>query len=541
MFIKSVNHDTLSPVSFLNRSTRVYPGKTAVVYGDSRYSYQQFHDRICQLANALLASGIGYNDKVVFISPNIPPLLEAHFAVPMIGAVLVCVNTQLSAEEYQYIINHSDAKAVFMDTEFASLLSPVMDRLTQVKLFVNICDISQEPIIDGPEYESFISDAATIQPAIDGILDENSLIAINYTSGTTGLPKGVMYSHRATYLHSLGEIIESSLTHYSAYLWTLPMFHCNGWCFTWAVTAIGGTHVCLRRSEPQEIFRLIEEENISHMCASPTILLEMICYPNAAKVKMRRPLHALTAGASPTPAIVDGMEEIGINVTHVYGLTELHGPHSVCAWQSPWVELDPDTVSEMKSRQGVPYTTSGYMSVVDSETMEPVPHDGKTMGEVVMRGNNVMLGYYKDEKATEKAFRNGWFHSGDLGVVHPDGYIQIMDRDKDLIIKGGDVLSSMSMERLISKHPDVLEVAVVSTPDPVWGEAPKAFIVPKPGRQPTSEEILNFCSQQYSDAQIPHTIEFGELPKTATGKTIKAKLRDQEWSDYNSEENEQRA
>jgi len=539
MFIQSVNNDSLSPISFLNRSAKVYPKKTAVVYGDNRYSYQQFHDRICQLANALLANGIGHNDKVVFISPNIPPLLEAHFAIPMIGAVLVCVNTQLSAEEYRYIINHSDASVVFIDTEFASLISPVTDRLPKVQLFVNICDLSLDPIIDGPEYESFISGSATTQPEIKGIIDENSQIAINYTSGTTGLPKGVMYSHRATYLHSLGEIIESSLTPYSSYLWTLPIFHCNGWCFTWAVTAIGGTHVCLRKSEAKDIFHLIEKENISHMCASPTILLEMVCYPNAARVKLHRPLHAITAGASPTPAIVDGMEEIGINITHVYGLTELHGPHSLCAWQAPWVELDPDKVSELKARQGVPYTTSGHMSVVNSETMEPVPYDGKTMGEVVMRGNNVMLGYHKDENATEKAFRDGWFHSGDLGVVHPDGYIQIMDRDKDVIIKGGDVLSSMNMERLISKHPDVLEVAVVSTPDPVWGEAPKAFIVPKPGSQPTSEEIISFCRQEYADSQIPHSIEFGELPKTATGKTIKAKLRSQEWSDWNSEENEQ--
>lgn len=534
MFSSTVNSEILSPVSFLNRSATVYPDKDAVIYNDKRYTYRQFAERVYRLANALFDQGVGIGDKVVFIAPNTPPLLEAHYAIPMIGAVLVCVNTQLSAEEYLYIINHSDACIVFIDNEFACNISPITNKLDKVKMIVSLSEPAYEQIIDGPEYESFIATCSATCPKVQVIADENAMIAINYTSGTTGLPKGVMYSHRATYLHALGEIIESSLTPDSAYLWTLPMFHCNGWCFPWAVTAIGGTHVCLRQSNPKDIFHLIEQENISHMCASPTVLLNMVCYPDAARLKLRRSLHVLTAGASPTPVIIDGMEEIGINVTHVYGLTELHGPHSVCAWQAPWVELDPDNVSAMKSRQGVPYTTSGHMTVIDSHSMEPVANDGRTMGEVVMRGNNVMLGYYKDQEATDKAFRNGWFHSGDLGVVHPDGYIQIMDREKDLIIKGEDVLSSIEIEGIISKHPDVLEVAVVSTPDPVWGQAPKAFIVPKPGRTPKAEEIIAFCQQQDSEVQIPHTIEFGELPKTATGKTIKAKLRNQEWSAWNN-------
>lgn len=529
MFSTGVNNDILSPTSFLRRSAQVYPEKTAVVYGEKRYTYRQFQARVHQLANMLLAKGLGSGDKIMFIGPNTPPLLEAHHAVPLIGAVLICVNTQLTSESYRYIIEHSDAKALFIDNEYADKIVSIRDKLSRIKLLVTISDYPFGLVLDGPEYEFFIGDGATTRPD-QPVLDENSMIAINYTSGTTGPPKGVMYSHRATYLHSLGEIIESTLRPDSTYLWTLPMFHCNGWCFTWAVTAIGGTHVCLRDAKPKEIFRLIEEENISHMCASPTVLLEMVCYPKGAKVKLRRPLHALTAGASPTPAIMEGMEEIGIDVTHVYGLTELHGPHSVCAWQAPWIELDPDNVSEMKARQGVPYTTSGHMRVVDSETMEPVPRDGRTMGEVVMRGNNVMLGYYKDREATDKAFRHGWFHSGDLGVVHPDGYIQIMDRDKDLIVKGGDVLSSIAIETMISKHPDVLEVAVVSTPDPTWGEVPKAFIVPKPGRTPSASEIVEFYNSQDNKKQTPLTVEFGELPKTATGKTIKAKLRSQEWS-----------
>jgi fatty-acyl-CoA synthase len=310
------------------------------------------------------------------------------------------------------------------------------------------------------------------------------------------------------------------------------MFHCNGWSFPWAVTAIGGTHICMRECLPKDIFYLIEKENVSHMCAAPTVLLMMICYPEARYVKLRRPLQVLTAGASPSPAIIYGMEEIGANITHVYGLTELHGPHSVCAWQAPWVELDPDNVSRMKARQGVPYTTSLHMAVVDSITLQPVPSDGETMGEVVMRGNNVMLGYYKDEGATDKAFRDGWFHSGDLGVVHPDGYIQIMDRANDIIVRGGNLISSIEIEEVIYQHPDVLEVAVVSTPDPVWGEVPKAFVVPKRGRTPTPEDIIEFCQQHHAEFKAPKTVEFCQLPKTATGKTIKAKLRHQEWSSW---------
>lgn len=530
MFRASVNQDFLSPISFLNRSANVYPDKTAVVYGENRYTYRQFYSRVNQLANALLDSGLGAGDKVVFICPNTPPMLEAHYAIPMIGAVLVCINTQLSSLEYKYIIEHSDAKAVFIDNEYADRLHPVAHTLMQVELYVNICEYSCSPMLKGPEYEAFLGSGAATVPDCAGIVSENDMIAINYTSGTTGKPKGVMYSHRSTCLHTLGEIIESSLAPDSVYLWTLPMFHCNGWGFPWAVTALGATHICIRQCLPKDIFYLIEKENVSHMCAAPTVLLMMICYPESRFVKLRRPLQVLTAGASPSPAIIHGMEEIGANITHVYGLTELHGPHSVCAWQAPWVELDPENVSRMKARQGVPYTTSMYMAVVDPVTMEPVPEDGQTMGEVVMRGNNVMLGYYKDEEATEKVFRNGWFHSGDLGVVHPDGYIQIMDRANDIIIRGGDIISSIEIEDVIYQHPDVLEVAVVSTPDPVWGEAPKAFVVPKLGKNPSAQEIIEFCQQNHAEFKAPKTVEFCQLPKTATGKTIKAELRHREWS-----------
>ncbi len=536
MFRPEVNRDILSPVSFLDRSASIYPDKIAVIYGDVRFTYRQFQNRVQLLANALLKRNISRGDKVVFICPNTPPMLEAHFAIPMIGAVLVCVNTQLAGSEYLYIIDHSDAKAVFVDCEFAPLIQPIAGKLDKVSLFVNICDSIGSPILQrplqGPEYEDFLAEGLIskddqARPAEP--LDENSLIAINYTSGTTGKPKGVMYSHRATCLQTLGEIIESGLKPDSVYLWTLPMFHCNGWSFPWAVIAVGATHVCLRRCLPGEIFALIESEKVSHLCASPNVLLMMICFPEATAVKLRRPLQVLTAGASPSPVIIQGMEDIGADITHVYGLTELHGPYSVCTWQPHWVELDPESVAKMKARQGVASITSLHLAVVDSDTMQPVPHDGTTMGEVVMRGHNVMLGYYKDPEATAYAFRDGWFHSGDLGVVHPDGYLQITDRESDVIIRGGDKISSIEIEDIIYQHPDVLEVAVVSAPDPVWGEVPKAFIVPKPGRTPTAEDIIDFCRNHHAQFKAPKFVEFGQLPKTATGKTIKAKLRSREW------------
>ena len=529
MFRSTVNNDVLSPVSLLQRSASVYPDKTAVVYGYRRYTYREFQARVFRLANALLAHGIGAGDKVVFICPNTPPMLEAHFAVPLIGAILVCVNTQLSSGEYRYIIDHSDARALFVDNEFADKLHPVINELQNLTLLVNIFEYSFNPLLDGPDYEAFLAEGAATLPQVSRVDDEDAMISINYTSGTTGRPKGAMYSHRSTYLHTMGEIIESSLRHDSVYLWTLPMFHCNGWSFPWAVTGVGGTHVCMRYCRPKEIFQIIERENVSHMCAAPNVLLMMICYPQARYVKLRRSLQVMTAGASPSPAIIQGMEEIGANITHVYGSTELHGPHSVCAWQPDWVELDPETVSKMKARQGVPYTTSLHMDVIDPATGERVPEDGKTMGEVVMRGNNVMLGYYKDEEATQKVFREGFFHSGDLGVVHPDGYIQIMDRVSDIIVRGGDIISSIEIEDVICRHPDVLEVAVVSTPDPVWGEAPKAFVVPKFGKQPTAKEIIEFCRDNQAEYKVPKTVEFRQLPKTATGKTMKAKLRSGEW------------
>lgn len=525
MYQSQVNSDILSPVSFLDRSAAVYPQKIAVRYGDTEYTYEEFRSRVYRLANSLMGRGIGRDDKVVFICPNTPPLVEAHFAIPMIGAVLVVVNTELPAKALAHIVNHSDARAIFIDNEFGEDLHSVRAELMNAELFVNICEFSSAPLFEGPEYESFLAEGSDQCPDYTGVTDENQLIAINYTSGTTGCPKGVMYSHRSTCLHTMGEIIESGLTPDCVYLWTLPMFHCNGWSFPWAVAAAGGTQICMRHIRPAEIFHLIEKENVSHLCAPPTVLLDMINYPESRKVKLHRRLHIITAGATPTPAIIQGMEEIGANVIHVYGLTELHGPHSVCTWQSGWVNLEPELVARMKARQGVPYTVSQHMAVVDQVTMQPVPADGKTLGEVVMRGHNVMLGYYKDPEATAEAFRGGWFHSGDLGVVHPDGYIQVMDRAKDVINRSGTPLPSLVIEELIYRHPDVLEVAVVGTPDAAHGELPKAFVVLRKGATLSARELIEFCRNEGNKEQIPVDVEFRQLPKTATGKTLKTKLR----------------
>jgi len=525
-----VYHDVFTPVNFIVRSAAVYGDKDAVVYKDRRYSYQEFFGRINCLASALLKIGIGKGDKVAFICPNTPPILEAHFAVPMIGSALVSINIRLSSQEILHIINHSDAKVLFVDNEFSEVVKPILNELTAVKTLINICDLSDEKPLNGMEYEEFLNTGSD-NPVEISIEDEYEVASINYTSGTTGFPKGVMYHHRGAYLNALGEVMETGLNFRSVYLWTLPMFHCNGWCFPWAVTAVGGTHVCLRRVVAEEIFRLVETENVSHLCAAPTVLIGMSTYAEKNHVRLTSTLEVITAGAPPSPTIIQNMEAIGTNITHVYGLTEVYGPHSICAWQPKWDKLPVEEKAMKKSRQGVPHTIAMYMEVVDPKSMTPVPRDGKTMGEILMRGNNVMLGYYKDPDATAKAFEGGWFHSGDLAVVHPDGYVQIMDRQKDIIISGGENISSVEVENIIYRHPEVQEVAVIPTLDPKWGEVVKAFVVPKDGCRPSSEDIINFCRDNLAHFKAPKTIEFGELPKTATGKIQKAKLRDKEWKE----------
>ena len=529
----SVNYDILTPVRFLERSAVAYADNIAVVHGKTRRTYAEFYDRVRSLAAALAAAGIQKGDKVAIISPNIPPMLEAHFAVPMIGATLVCVNIRLSPKEVGYIINHSESVMVFVDNEFADRLEPVKEELPHLRQIINICDATSDMPLPGTDYESFLA-TGTGKPAPFLIEDEREVATINYTSGTTGFPKGVMYHHRGAFLNAIGELIEFGLTAASNYLWTLPMFHCNGWCFPWAVTAAGATHVCLRKVEPETIYKMIASEQITHLCAAPTVLIGLSAYAAENNIQLDHHLEIMTAGAPPAPQVILNMESVGANITQTYGLTEVYGPHSICKWQDRWNHLPSEEKAKIKARQGVPYVHAMHMDVVDPETMSPVPRDSQTIGEIVMRGNNVMLGYYKDPDATGEAFSGGWFHSGDLAVMHPDGYIQIMDRKKDIIISGGENISTVELENTIYQHPDVMEVAVVSTPDPKWGEVPKAFITPRPGANPTAEEIIEFCKQNLARFKAPKQVVFGELPKTATGKIQKYKLREQEWGDRKS-------
>ena len=525
----NVNHHILSPVNFLQRNVSTFPHKTAVIYDELKFTWKQFQDRVFRLANALKKRGIAPGDKVAFICPNTPPMLEAHYAVPLLGAALVSVNIRLSVREMAYIIDHSDAKAVFADTEFSLDLAAETNSFSQVETWVNICDVNQDLVLDGPSYEEFL-DMGTTEPMELPIQDEGEVLSINYTSGTTGLPKGVMYHHRGAYLNALGEALEFNIRQDSVYLWTLPMFHCNGWCFTWGITAMGGTHVCLRKVEPREIYRLIEEKGVNRLCAAPTILIAMSAHARENDTQLSHGVEIMTAGAPPAPAIIENMESIGANITQTYGLTEVFGPHSICIWQDEWNELSPGEQAKIKARQGVPYVLAEYMDVVDPSTMEPVPRDGETLGEIVMQGNNVMLGYYKDEKATAEAFRGGWFHSGDLAVIHPNNYVQIMDRQKDIIISGGENISTVEIENTLYTHPAVMEVAVIPVPDPKWGEVPKAFIVPREGENPDPKEIIAYCKEKMARFKAPKYIAFGELPKTATGKIQKFKLREREWT-----------
>ena len=526
----AVNYTPLTPLSFLVRSAYVYPDKTAVVYNDTRYTYREFQQRVNRLATALQRLGVTTGDRVAFLCPNIPPMLEAHYGVPLAGGVLVAINTRLSSPEIAYILNHSGAKVLCVDTELAELVRPIREQLTHLETIVNIFDGDDHVGLDGLEYEALLASSSDA-PVAKPVEDENEAISINYTSGTTGNPKGVMYTHRSGYLNALGEALEVGLNSRTTYLWTLPMFHCNGWCFTWAVTAVGGTHVCLRRVEPEEAFRLIEAEKVSHFNGAPTVLIMLTSHPRAKTATFPRKLHVTTAGAPPSPTVIANMEALGAEIFHVYGLTETYGPHSVCAWHEEWDALPADERARKKARQGVPYIVTEEMRVVD-DNMQDVPADAATMGEVIMRGNNVMRGYYEQPEATAEAFRGGWFHSGDLAVMHPDGYAELRDRKKDIIISGGENISTIEVENTIYQHPDVQEVAVVAVPDEKWGEVPKAFVTLKPDTQSTAEDIIAFCREKIAHFKCPKTVEFGELPKTSTGKIKKYELREKDWHGY---------
>ena len=508
----------LTPVSFLQRNAYVFPDKTAVIHGSRRYSYRQLEERVNRLASALRKAGLKKHDRVAFICPNIPAMLEAHYGVPLAGGILVAVNIRLSSDEIGYILKHSGSSFLFVDYEFEPVVKPL--DLTGIRV-VRVDDTGAP----GDLYEEFLASGSPA--AVPSILeDEEETIAINYTSGTTGRPKGVMYSHRGTWVNAMGEMVETGMSFDTKYLWTLPMFHCNGWCFTWAVTAVAGTHVCLRRVEPGRIWDLFEAEGITHYCGAPTVQIGVVNDPKAHRLP--RQITVTVAGAPPSPTLLGKLKELNFHPVHVYGLTETYGPHTVCAWHKEWDNLPAEEQASLAARQGQGYALFDLVRVVDPE-MNDVPRDGETLGEVIMVGNNCAKGYFEQPEATAEAFRGGWFHSGDIGVWHPNGYIELRDRKKDIIISGGENISTIEVEQCVARHPAVMECAVVAIPDEKWGERPKAFVTLKPGQQATEPEIIAFCKQHIAGFKAPAAVEFGDLPKTSTGKIQKFVLRDREW------------
>lgn len=517
---RKVFRTELSPVSFLQRSSYVFPKKTAIIHGQRRYSYQEFQERVNRLSNQLILNGIAKADRVAFLCPNIPAMLEAHFAVPAIGAVLVTINTRLNSEDIGYILKHSGSRMLFIDSEFVSLVSGL--DLGDIR----VIEISDTGFPESDPYESFLASGSS-SSLNSNLEDEEDHITLNYTSGTTGRPKGVIYTHRGAFLNSLGEVIETRLCPESVYLWTLPMFHCNGWCFTWAVTAVAGTHVCLRKTDPETIWELIHREKVTHFNGAPTLQINLLNHPSARPPE--QPVTVTIAGAPPSPTLLAKFKSFNFNPLHVYGLTETYGPITVCEWHQEWDEKNPHEQAMLRSRQGQAYLTADLVRVVD-ENMNDVPKDGKTMGEVVMRGNNVMKEYFLQPESTARAFLGDWFHSGDLAVWHPDGYIELRDRLKDIIISGGENISTIEIEQLVARHPAVLECAVVAIPDEKWGERPKAFVTLKKDARASEEEIISFCRQHAAHFKCPAAVEFGELPKTSTGKVQKYILREREWA-----------
>jgi fatty-acyl-CoA synthase len=527
----AVHLDPMTPLALLERTLRVFPERPAVSYGDLRWSQREFADEVGRLAGALLRAGVEPGDRVAFLAPNVPALLAAHFAVLQVEAVLVAINTRLQAEEVGYILAHSGARLVFCDVELAPVVQGALTSLPSRPQLVNVEDPAAGQLgrpLDGPSYAEF-TDLAPVLPVRASVDDEDRVCSLNYTSGTTGRPKGVMYTHRGAFLNAFAEMYVHRLGPSSAYLWTLPLFHCNGWCFPWAVSGAGASHVMLRAVEPQTIRGLIEREGVTHFNGAPTVLLLLAESEAFREVHFDPPLRVATGGAPPSPTILRRMEELGIQVTHLYGLTETYGPHVYCEMQPGWEKLDVEGRAAMMARQGVPYHHALHLRVVDEE-MNDVAADGETLGEVVMRGNNVMKGYFEDPEATAQAFRGGWFHSGDIGVLHPDGYIELRDRKKDIIISGGENISTIEVEHALVKHPAVLECAVVAMPHEKWGEVPKAFVALRPGAAVSERELIDFCRERLAHFKCPKAVEFTELPKTSTGKIQKFRLREKEWA-----------
>ena len=520
----TVFRSELNPVDFLYRAAYLYPDKVAVAAGQRRYSYTELAERSWRLANALRSAGLAKGERVATLLFNSPAMLEAHFGVPAAGGILVAVNNRLSGPEIGYILQHSGAKYLLLDTG----LEAVAEASGLAGVTVIRCDDTGVP---GDPYEEFLAGASPVRPA-SWLEHEEETISINYTSGTTGRPKGVQYTYRGAYLNALNEVIVAGLGNDSAYLWTLPMFHCNGWCFPWAVTAVAARHVTMRAVDPGLIWELIDGEGVTHYNGAPTVQLMVVNHPRAHRLE--RPVTAMVAAAPPSPTLLARMSELNFRVVHVYGLTETYGPITECPEQEGWRELPVDQRARYLARQGQAYPSADLVRVVDAE-MNDVPQDAQVMGEVIMRGNNVMSGYFNDEAATAKAFAGGWFHSGDLAVWHPDGNIELRDRGKDIIISGGENISSIEVEQAIAAHPAVLECAVIGIPHPHWGERPKAFVTLREGGAAAPEDIIAFCRERLAHYKCPDSIEFGPLPKTSTGKTQKFVLRQREWADQDTQ------
>jgi fatty-acyl-CoA synthase len=525
------NHAPLSPLGFIERTAEVYPDRLAIVHGDLRQTWSQTYARCRQLASALLQAGIGKNDTVAVMLPNTPPMVEAHFGVPMAGAVLNALNTRLDPEAIAFMLDHGEAKAVIVDPEFAPTMAKALAlrQSTAPLLLIDVEDAVYGPAaqrVGKLTYEAFVH-GGNAQFAWKLPANEWDAIALNYTSGTTGNPKGVVYHHRGAYTNAISNVLEWDMPKHAVYLWTLPMFHCNGWCFPWTVAARAGVNVCLRRVDAQVIFDAIRQHGVTHYCGAPIVQGLLVNAPDAMKTGVPAGIKAMVAGAAPPASMIEGMEKMGFDLTHVYGLTEVYGPATVCAKHEAWDALDIGERARLNARQGVRYHLERDVRVLDPETMLPVPQDGETMGEIMFKGNIAMKGYLKNAKATEEAFAGGWFHSGDLAVQYPDGYIKIKDRSKDIIISGGENISSIEVEDVLYRHPDVLAAAVVAKPDPKWGETPCAFVELKAGTQTTPEDIVAHCKKHLAGFKVPRSVVFGELPKTSTGKIQKFELRKQ--------------
>ncbi len=520
------NFVPLSPLTFLERSASVWPEKIAVVHGEIRRTWAETAERCRRLASALLKMGFGKGTTIAFIAANTPELFEAHFGVPLMGGVLNAVNTRLDAEAIAFILKHGEAKIVFVDREFSKVTAEALALLDAPLPVVDIDDPTWEggSRIGSKTYEEVLAEGDADHPWTYPA-DEWQAIALNYTSGTTGNPKGVVYHHRGAYLNAVSNALSWKLPDVTVYLWTLPMFHCNGWCFPWTMAVVAGTSVCLRHVRVDKVYEAIATEKVSHFCGAPIVLNMINNAPAALKEKVSHPVKAMVAGAAPPAAVIAGMERMGWDVTHVYGLTECYGPTMLNVWHDKWNGLPLDEKATIKSRQGVRGPMLEGVMIADPQTMEPVPKNGRTIGEIFMRGNNVMSGYLKNPKATAEAFAGGWFHTGDLAVWYPDGYVEIKDRSKDIIISGGENISSIEVEDVLYKHPDVMEAAVVARPDEKWGETPCAFILLKDGVETTEADIITFCRQHLAGFKLPKTIVFGPLPKTSTGKIQKFQLR----------------